>query len=90
MITMTYKVGVAGDINDRQIFQDESSAIQHAKQVWNSENANVFLGTTSEVSVAVYGQATYTEDDPTPVYARTYFWRAWRKDRWGFVSEDGR
>lgn len=77
---ITYKIGADGGIDDSKEYDALGAAIHACRMLW--------LGT--EHSASVYGHADYSEDDKTPIHARTYFWRAYKIDEMGRVSEDGR
>lgn len=75
-----YKIGSNGDIDDSHEFSDIHAAQTAARQLWSSVNG----------MVAVYGFSEYSPCDATPIYARTEFWRAWKMDDLGRISDDGR
>lgn len=82
MKTETYKVGCDGNIDDTVVFATSHEAIAHAMTLYDKGEF--------EDKVAVYGECEYSEDDKTPLYARTEFWRHWYITMWGKVSQDGR
>ncbi len=80
MINIWYQVG-----NHCTKWQDRNNAIQQAKFDFSmGHNLN------SERGVWVYGFAEFSPDDPTPLYARTTFWRDWGVRESGMISKDGR
>ena len=82
MRTMHFRVGIDGDIDETRSYLTEREAIHAAK----------FLAEIEDFSekIAVYGFQSYSIDDPTPIYARTEFWRHWMIDPMGRISPDGR
>ncbi len=87
--TITYKVGLNGGIDDSKVFSksEEQDAIALAKKLWEEfGGGDVEAGSCQ---AAVYGYQEYHQNDPTPTYARTEFWRHWFIDTNGREHTDG-
>ncbi len=78
MKTETYKVGVNGYVDYDVVFDTYNKAILHALSVWDKA--------ADGDNVSVYGECTYSEDDMTPLCARTYFWRHCYISKFGKIA----
>lgn len=61
-------------------FASERLAIRAAREHWE--------GLPENVKCSVYGHAEYSDDDPTPLAARTTFWEHVRIDNFGRVKTE--
>jgi len=81
MRTVYYKIGIGGEIDDTAQYPTLGQALEAAHTLsYKSDGVE---------DVSVYGYQEYTEDDPTPVYARTYFWTECKIDVYGRVRHAG-